>query len=74
MFKLIETAFEGNRFTDLVRIAEHKTDGIEWLAKKIANYSTMDDLKSLAKSLLYLSMNLSQENNPSLPTGISLIK
>ncbi|MBQ6966017.1 MAG: hypothetical protein IJP82_10105 [Bacteroidaceae bacterium] len=40
----LETAFEGNRFTDLVRIAEHKTasgyDGIEWLAQKIANRGT----------------------------------
>lgn len=37
----LETAFEGNRFTDLVRIAEHKNasgyDGTEWLAQKIAN-------------------------------------
>lgn len=37
----LETAFEGNRFTDLVRIAEHKNasgiDGTDWLAKKIAN-------------------------------------
>ncbi len=37
----LETAFEGNRFTDLVRIAEHKNasgyDGTEWLANKIAN-------------------------------------
>lgn len=37
----LETAFEGNRFTDLVRIAEHKNaagkQGTEWLAKKIAN-------------------------------------
>lgn len=37
----LETAFEGNRFTDLVRIAEHKNasgfDGTEWLAKKIAS-------------------------------------
>lgn len=37
----LETAFEGNRFTDLVRIAEHKNDagykGTEWLATKIAN-------------------------------------
>jgi len=36
----LETAFEGNRFTDLVRIAEHKNasgyDGTDWLAKKIA--------------------------------------
>ncbi|MDE5999757.1 MAG: hypothetical protein K2H04_06795 [Bacteroidaceae bacterium] len=40
----LETAFEGNRFTDLVRIAEHKNaagfDGTEWLAKKIANRGT----------------------------------
>lgn len=37
----LETAFEGNRFTDLVRIAEHKNasgyNGTEWLARKIAN-------------------------------------
>lgn len=37
----LETAFEGNRFTDLVRIAEHKNssgyEGTEWLARKIAN-------------------------------------
>ena len=40
----LETAFEGNRFTDLVRIAEHKNisgyKGTEWLAKKIANRGT----------------------------------
>ena len=40
----LETAFEGNRFTDLVRIAEHKNasgyDGTEWLANKIANRGT----------------------------------
>lgn len=40
----LETAFEGNRFTDLVRIAEHKNasgyNGTEWLAKKIANRGT----------------------------------
>lgn len=37
----LETAFEGNRFTDLVRIAEHKNasgfDGTGWLAEKIAD-------------------------------------
>lgn len=40
----LETAFEGNRFTDLVRIADHKNaaggKGTEWLAKKIANRGT----------------------------------
>ena len=40
----LETAFEGNRFTDLVRIAEHKNasgfDGTDWLARKIANRGT----------------------------------
>lgn len=40
----LETAFEGNRFYDLVRIAEHKNSsgykGTEWLAKKIANRGT----------------------------------
>ena len=37
----LETAFEGNRFTDLVRIAEHKNasgkQGSAWLAGKIAD-------------------------------------
>ena len=37
----LETAFEGNRFTDLVRIAQHKDasgkQGTQWLARKIAN-------------------------------------
>ena len=36
----LETSFEGNRFTDLVRIAYHKNnagyDGTSWLANKIA--------------------------------------
>ena len=40
----LETAFEGNRFTDLVRIAEHKNasgkQGTQWLATKIANRGT----------------------------------
>ncbi|MCQ2256624.1 MAG: RagB/SusD family nutrient uptake outer membrane protein [Bacteroidaceae bacterium] len=40
----LETAFEGNRFTDLVRIANHKDasgyNGTEWLATKIANRGT----------------------------------
>lgn len=37
----LETAFEGNRFTDLVRIAEHKNasgfKGSDWLAGKVAD-------------------------------------
>ena len=37
----LETAFEGNRFTDLVRIAEHKNasgfKGTDWLAGKVAD-------------------------------------
>lgn len=37
----LEFAFEGNRFTDLVRLANHKDasgfNGTEWLAKKIAS-------------------------------------
>lgn len=40
----LETAFEGNRFTDLVRIAEHKNasgkQGSQWLATKVANRGT----------------------------------
>lgn len=41
----LETAFEGNRFTDLVRVAEHKNasgvNGTEWLANKIAKRGSM---------------------------------
>ena len=48
----LETAFEGNRFTDLVRIAEHKNasgyDGTEWLAKKIANRGTKSSTSTSA--------------------------
>jgi len=45
----LETAFEGNRFCDLIRIAEHKNalglDGTAWLAWKIArrNQEYTDD-------------------------------
>lgn len=43
----LETAFEGNRFTDLVRIAEHKEasgfKGIEWLANKIGQRNVYTD-------------------------------
>lgn len=48
----LETAFEGNRFTDLIRIAEHKTasgyDGTEWLAQKIANRGTKAAISTAA--------------------------
>lgn len=33
----LETAFEGNRFNDLVRISGHKSDGTNWFAWKIAH-------------------------------------
>ena len=43
----LETAFEGNRFTDLVRIAEHKNasgfNGTQWLADKIASRDMKTD-------------------------------
>jgi len=46
----LETAFEGNRFTDLVRIAEHKEasgyKGKEWIANKIANRNTKQATKN----------------------------
>ena len=46
----LETCFEGNRFYDLVRIAEHKNQsgfkGTEWLAKKIANRGTKQATKN----------------------------
>lgn len=46
----LETAFEGNRFTDLIRIAEHKNragyNGNEWLACKIADRNVKRGLYS----------------------------
>ena len=46
----LETAFEGNRFTDLVRIAEHKNasgkQGTQWLANKIANRGSRSATKT----------------------------
>ena len=33
----LETAFEGNRFGDLVRIAGHRTNGDSWFAWKVAH-------------------------------------
>lgn len=46
----LETAFEGNRFTDLVRIAEHKEasgyKGAEWIANKIANRNSKQATKN----------------------------
>ena len=46
----LETAFEGNRFYDLVRVAEHKNQsgykGTEWLAKKIANRNSKQATKN----------------------------
>jgi len=50
----LETAFEGNRFTDLVRIAEHKNasgfDGTDWLAKKIANRNVVKKISATTVS------------------------
>lgn len=39
----LELAFEGHRFTDLVRIANHRSNGADWLAKKIAARSYVDE-------------------------------
>ncbi|MCM1311373.1 MAG: hypothetical protein NC206_03850 [Bacteroides sp.] len=43
----LETSFEGNRFTDLVRVANHKNavgqNGTEWLANKVANRNVRTD-------------------------------
>lgn len=53
----LETAFEGNRFCDLVRIAEHKSmaglKGEEWLAWKIArrNQNYTDDASKVDAAL-----------------------
>ena len=53
----LETAFEGQRFTDLMRIAGHKTtagmDGNAWLAWKVARrtYNYTDDANQYDASL-----------------------
>ncbi|MCD8235869.1 MAG: RagB/SusD family nutrient uptake outer membrane protein [Prevotellaceae bacterium] len=43
----LETSFEGNRFTDLVRVANHKNaagqKGTEWLANKVASRGVRTD-------------------------------
>lgn len=43
----LETSFEGNRFADLVRVANHKNaagqKGTEWLANKVANRGVRTD-------------------------------
>lgn len=39
----LELAFEGHRFTDLVRIASHRSNGDAWLAKKIAGRSYSEE-------------------------------
>ena len=53
----LETAFEGHRFTDLIRFAEHKSDagtnGTEWLAWKIGrrNKNVTDPAAEVDKDL-----------------------
>ena len=53
----LETAFEGSRFADLMRVASHKTnagqDGTAWLAWKIArrDYNVTDNVTEYDKSL-----------------------
>lgn len=62
----LETAFEGHRFSDLIRFANHKTaagtDGTAWLAWKIArrNYNVTDDATQYDASLF---SKLSQTSN-----------
>lgn len=40
----LETAFEGNRFTDLLRVANRRANGAEWLADKIARRGDTGDV------------------------------
>ena len=40
----LETAFEGNRFTDLLRVANRRANGVEWLADKIARRGDTGDV------------------------------
>ena len=59
----LETAWEGNRYPDLLRIASHKGDaGVQWFADKIArrgdtrepgvDYTTSADYQALYQKLL----------------------
>ena len=70
----LETAFEGHRFTDLIRIADHKNnagfDGTNWFAWKMArrNYSVTTDANQYDASLF----SKMQDNNKiylQLPTS-----
>ncbi len=53
----LETAFEGSRFADLMRVAGHKTeagkDGVSWLAWKVArrDYNVTDNVTEYDQSL-----------------------
>ncbi|MEG1580270.1 MAG: hypothetical protein RR386_03305, partial [Bacteroidaceae bacterium] len=51
----LETCFEGNRYQDLMRISNHKTDGNEWFAWKIArrNNTGKDGLNDIAEPAIY---------------------
>lgn len=51
----LELAFEGHRFTDLVRIASRRANGADWLAKKIAGRSFSDESEVDANLLNKLS-------------------
>ena len=59
----LETAFESNRFTDLMRIAGHKTeaglDGTKWLAWKVArrDYNVTDDYTQYNRALYEKLLN-----------------
>lgn len=65
----LETAFEGHRFTDLLRIAGHKTDGKAWLGWKMGrrNKKVTDDANQYDASL-YSKMQDEKNWYFSLPT------
>ena len=55
----LETAFEGYRFGDLMRIASHKDNGVQWLAWKIArrDYNVTDDAQQKDEALYSKLLN-----------------
>lgn len=58
----LECAFEGHRFSDLVRFAGHKTAGAEWLAWKVARRNTAVTADATEKDASLYQKLLNQDN------------
>lgn len=62
----LETAWEGNRFQDLVRIASHKTqaglDGVTWFADKIARRNDKRDPNNVIRDENLFNLLKSEKN------------